>query len=470
MNRRNASILVGLLWCVAILSIVVVTLLHTARTDLRIAKNHGDALQAHYLALAGIEKARALLHQDATARKRRSSNHSGDLYDNPREFRDIPLGRGRFQVIRSEAAPGPASGSLIHGIQDEESRLNINLVPPEELLRLQGMTPEVAAAIVDWRDGDNTVSNGGAEADHYLALPSPYLPRNAPFTSIAELLLVRGIEPNLLRGEDANFNELLDPEEDDGTESSPADNQDGQLDDGWSRFLTIHSAVRNVTAAGQKRVHLKSADEAALTGVRGITQEIAKAIVASRANKTFDSIFDLLDVTPPPPPGQSQPRSSTQPPGIPAQGIVTDDPGNAPSPPANPNPTGPRLISEELLMEIADDVSASDDDTLQGPVNVNTASTTVLACLPGMTRELATAIVNHRGSSGFFPNIAWLLKVPGMNRQILQRLAPRLTTRSETFRILAEGNIPSTGTRRRIETIVRLTDTDVETLAWRENL
>src|SRR6266496_1562834 len=48
----NASVLVGLLWCVAILSIVVVGVLHRARIDLQIAKNYGDRIQAHYLALA----------------------------------------------------------------------------------------------------------------------------------------------------------------------------------------------------------------------------------------------------------------------------------------------------------------------------------------------------------------------------------------------------------------------------------
>ena len=63
--RTRASILVGLLWCVALLSLVVVSLLHTARMDLTITKNYGDKIQAHYLALAGIEKAKALLYHDA---------------------------------------------------------------------------------------------------------------------------------------------------------------------------------------------------------------------------------------------------------------------------------------------------------------------------------------------------------------------------------------------------------------------
>src|SRR5438876_1812609 len=103
--RRGASavrgsVLVGLLWCVAILSVVVIGILRTARLDLLVVKNHGDQIQAHYLALAGIEKAKALLYRDSKERKHGARNHSGDLYDAPDQFRDVALGRGQFRVFR----------------------------------------------------------------------------------------------------------------------------------------------------------------------------------------------------------------------------------------------------------------------------------------------------------------------------------------------------------------------------------
>ena len=69
-STLRASVLVGLLWCVAILSVVVIGVLHSAHVDLMLVKNHGDMIQAHYLALAGVEKAKGLLYHDASARKR----------------------------------------------------------------------------------------------------------------------------------------------------------------------------------------------------------------------------------------------------------------------------------------------------------------------------------------------------------------------------------------------------------------
>src|SRR5437588_571718 len=137
LRRTNASVLVGLLWCLALLAIVVMGILHTARLDLRIVKNQGDSIQAHYLALAGIEKAKALLYQDAGDRKRAAKNHSGELYDSAQQFRNIQLGRGEFSVFRQGRRD--EGGSVIYGVTDEESRLNVNVASAEELGKLYRM-------------------------------------------------------------------------------------------------------------------------------------------------------------------------------------------------------------------------------------------------------------------------------------------------------------------------------------------
>src|SRR5437868_10390649 len=98
--RTRASILVGVLWCLALLSIVVISVLHTARLDLLVQKNYGDRIQAHYLALAGIEKAKALLYQDLRDRQRARKNHTGDLYDDATDFKEVQFGPGTFSVFR----------------------------------------------------------------------------------------------------------------------------------------------------------------------------------------------------------------------------------------------------------------------------------------------------------------------------------------------------------------------------------
>ena len=449
--RSKASILVALLWCLALLSLAVIGVLHTARLDLLVVKNYGDAIQAHYLALAGVEKAKALLYQEAKNRSRSRQSHTGELYNAPREFREVALGRGHFQIVRRGRSE--EGGGILYGVSDEESRLNLNLATPEELTKLPGMTPEVVAAVIDWRDEDNSVSPGGAEAEAYLALQPPSLPRNESLQTVRELLMVRGVSPELLFGQDRAQNGMLGTEGDEA-EESPA-NQEGVLENGgWAALLTVHSSVRNLNAAGDRRVNVQTADESSLTSIKGITPEIAQAIIAYRGQNELRSLANLLDVT------ASQNQNRPDPGGN--RNPQTDAPGAVPG--------GPKVVSDNLLMDLADDVTASDAPNLPGAVNLNSASREVLACLPGLDRDLAQAIIAHRQSDGFFPNVAWLLKVPGITRDILKQLAPLVTVRSETFRILSEGKVDSTGARRRIEVIVNVGPQAIETLAYREDL
>src|SRR5437016_4309070 len=130
MTSKNASILVGLLWCLALLSVLVIGVLHTTSVELRVVNNHGDLIQAHYLALAGIEKAKALIYQDAMNRQRSGRNHTGELYDAPRDLKEIAFGRGQFSVYRQGRRE--EGGGLVYGISDEESRLDINHASEQE--------------------------------------------------------------------------------------------------------------------------------------------------------------------------------------------------------------------------------------------------------------------------------------------------------------------------------------------------
>ena len=86
-------------------------------------------------------------------------------------------------------------------------------------MSLPGMTDEVADAILDWIDPDDTPRQFGAEAETYRTLGVPYSPRNGVPQCLEELLLVRGVTRDLLFGADANLNRQIDPEEGRGADS-----------------------------------------------------------------------------------------------------------------------------------------------------------------------------------------------------------------------------------------------------------
>jgi competence ComEA-like helix-hairpin-helix protein len=127
------------------------------------------------------------------------------------------------------------------------------------------------------------------------------------------------------------------------------------------------------------------------------------------------------------------------------------------------------VIDEDLFQDIADDVTVDSGRDRSGVININTAGVDVLCCVPGIDRPLAQAIVSYRQSSGYFANIAGLLKVPGMTRQLFKQVAPLVDARSETYRILSEGRVKSTGTRERLQVIVRIGLHDVSTVSYRED-
>jgi competence ComEA-like helix-hairpin-helix protein len=461
--RRTGSILIGVLWCMVLLSVLVIGVLHTARMDLLVVKNYGDRVQAHYLALAGVERAKALLYQDVVARQQTARNHTGSLYNDTKDFQEVPLGRGKFQVFRR--APPEEGGNIVYGISDEESRLNLNTASAGQLTNLPGMTPDIIGAILVWRSAatQNTPAQGGANSDYYMSLRPPYLARNGPFQTVRELLMVRGVTPDLLLGNDQNQNGFLDADEDPAEQVLPGFKPPPPPNPGWAALLTVTDTDKNVNAAGQDRVNPQTADEATLSGVPGITQAIARAIVSYRGQNKLQSLDDLLSVT-----AQNSNQGGAN--ATAGAGRNPSAGGNQAGGQSGSGNAGAPVISQELLEQIADDLTLASGTDLPGLININTAGLEVLMCLPGVEQPLAQAIINYRKSTGYFDNVAGLLKVDGMTRAIFKQVVPLVTARSETFRIVCEGKINSTGARQRIEAIVHIGRSDIETLAYREDL
>lgn len=217
------------------------------------------------------------------------------------------------------------------GVEREGGRIHLNAWFAKNpaalraaLLKLPLATDELVDALLDWLDADSDPRPNGAESEHYSVLPTPIAVRNGPVESIEELLLVRGITPAILFGEDTNQNGVLDPNEDDGDESAPLDDHDGKLDRGWSAYLTLWSREANVDSAGRPRIYLNDQDLGRLysqvsqafdvelarfvVAYRVVGPRVASpapatvapspsptAVVASPGSFTFRSVYDLVD-------------------------------------------------------------------------------------------------------------------------------------------------------------------------------
>ena len=258
---------------------------------------YGRQAETRAFAESGIELAAAVIAAPET-------DADVSLYHNPERFRGVMLresenarGRGYFSLV-APVETDPAGSLLRNGLIDESGRLNLNRLlnfeldetqTREMLMFLPDMTEEVADAILDWIDDDETVRTYGAESDYYTSLEPPYESKNGPLDSIDELLQVAGVTADLLYGEDTNRNGRLDPNENDGDANAPFDNADGILQPGWAAYLTVNARELNKRADGTARTYINNGvlDELYDTLAEEFDEDVAKFVIAFRMNGPY---------------------------------------------------------------------------------------------------------------------------------------------------------------------------------------
>ncbi len=237
---ERASVLVIVLWVAFGIVSLALYFAHSMRLELRAADNRVAALEAEH-AIAGA----ARYFSNVLA-----SLELPGVPPDPETYwcDEVPVGDATFWLV-GRGDWENASDLPVFGLVDEASKLNLNTATLEMLEMLPNMPVGLAAAIIDWRDEDSTVTEGGAEDETYQRLDPPYRCKNAPFESVDELRLVYGTDLLTLFGEDANRNGILDPNEDDGDASYPYDNRDGRLDPGILEYVTVYSRESTLRAS-----------------------------------------------------------------------------------------------------------------------------------------------------------------------------------------------------------------------------
>jgi general secretion pathway protein K len=190
-DDRGIAIVI-VLWVVLVLSLLISGFAFTMHVETQVASYARKELKAEMLARSGIEVARMQLILGA-----QSPTNSGydalnqDWATNELLYVDHELGDGMFNVK----------------VTDEESKIPINRATDVQLKRLfvlLGADPSdgdvIVDSILDWIDTDDLTRLNGAESDYYQSLSPPYRAKNAPLDRVEELLLIRGVTPELYRG------------------------------------------------------------------------------------------------------------------------------------------------------------------------------------------------------------------------------------------------------------------------------
>jgi type II secretory pathway component PulK len=542
-------------------------------------------IQARAMAESGIQYAAATLSNTDTYQNTLGSNP----WNNPQAFQNVVVpspdesaGQGMFSLIAPLGPDMTASSeqSFNYGVTDEGGKINLNAVMRVDssgqmlfnmLMTLPNMTEDVANSILDWLDTDDEPRTDGAEGSYYGGLNPPYQAKNGPLNTLEELLLVKGVTPQLLFGNDLNRNGLLDPGENDGS---------GAYNSGWSAYLTVSSRERNIDSSGAPRIFLNDSnlDNLYTNLSTAVGADMANYILAYRiygptsttptsgsgtqggsgtksntassntpssqsgsnpsnaqagksggsgssggggsnsgsnprlsragigsfsqggSRHTISSVYQLIKSTVSIPAsatstaagnsgatttnsGSSSSRNSTagtSRSGSPATSNAAsgnNGSNNSSTPQATvyPSPLNDSSQLQQLLPLLLDKTTTVNAAELPPRVNVNTASSTVLQALPGLSDTDVQAVMQNRPdpssgdvSDATFQTPAWLMLKANISANKMQTLDKYITASTQVYRVQALGYFKGGGPTARIEAIIDTNAGRPRIIYWRD--
>ncbi|MDZ4859482.1 MAG: type II secretion system minor pseudopilin GspK [Candidatus Hydrogenedentes bacterium] len=219
-NDEGVALLLALLF-VALLTVIIVEYTYETQVDIALVDANLSDYQALIAAKSAVASGVSLLTADlmtptgaetgedaeavqpATADAPEGATAGGAAYDSLDEVwaYGVPFEKINNAIMQCS-------------IDDEYGKLNLNALISsrtqepnqtlEQALRFlfeqRGAQEDPTDAILDWIDGDDDPRPNGAEADYYQSLTTAYPCKNAPMNSVEELLLVRGMTPELFFG------------------------------------------------------------------------------------------------------------------------------------------------------------------------------------------------------------------------------------------------------------------------------
>jgi len=194
-RNQQGAVLIVVLWIVLAISLLALSFSASIRTEVDAARNVVEQKQAYYMARAGIEYA---VYELLEAQNSFRQSQEMEL---PGLEPSVP------QVLRGGVSLNLGDGSADVAVLDESGKINLNLAPDNliyNVLLMTGVPGQLADIITDsigdWVDPDDLPRPFGAERDYYLSLESPYQIKNGLFDVPEELLLVQGVTPEIYYG------------------------------------------------------------------------------------------------------------------------------------------------------------------------------------------------------------------------------------------------------------------------------
>ncbi len=277
-RERKGIALIMALWIMTILLVVAASFAFMMRTEVKMAKNYRDGMKAHYLALAGVDHAIAMIQNDGG-----DVDHLYEAW-----FTTFATGFDHVNVTWDERVFTFGDGTYAVNLSDENSKYNLNYPNRSGLKFLvsldQGSNPSVIwqgkiCGIKDYVDSDEDVQDWGGTDRGYEGTGV----ENKPFDTVYEIQKVRGYTAGggygIIKINDGFwaggkiYDNPLDP---------PSVGSRGQQSD-----MTVYSQDQNTQVDGSPRIEIKDAGQTTFEEDIGFPPDEASAI-ATASDKFAD--------------------------------------------------------------------------------------------------------------------------------------------------------------------------------------
>ena len=270
-NQKGSALIVAL-WALIILGLLISAFAFDMHVEAGVTSFYRKRLKAQYLARAGVEYAKLMLHKSFKVKEEiGAEDEDPDVYI---QALSLQKGMGVTSLTRELG-----DGKFLVDILPEQGRRNVNTLSDEdweEMLDQANVPQEEWADLIDCfqdftDEGDEHQLNG-AESDDPFYEERGYECKNAPLDTVDELLLIKGFTKELVYG-------------------GPSEVEGDEPYIGIAQWLTTW---------GDGKVNINTASKEVLLTIPGLEEYDVEDIINGRAGEdeelgTKDDGYDSVD-------------------------------------------------------------------------------------------------------------------------------------------------------------------------------
>ena len=287
-HNSDGIALIMVMCAIFVLSALAAGFVLSMKVETRLAQNADSEQQLLWLGRSGVELARYVLSQQLTIPNEPYDSLNQKWAGGPGSLAESNSVLSSISLDNYPVGDGTVSIKII----DLERKVNINTANSQMILQaltLMGVDANdisvVSDSILDWISPAGPPRVAGAESDYYQGLAVPYYAKNAPIDDLSELLLVKGVTPEMYWGSNATNHTPSVFQHKLGLGTAPGQTPDYPF-----------GLVEIFTPFSSGKINVNTADVNVLQMIPGVDAAMADAIVKQRAGP--DGVDGTEDDTP----------------------------------------------------------------------------------------------------------------------------------------------------------------------------